>query len=314
MKLYKSIDLYTPVKGAVVTIGTFDGVHIGHKKILSRLRELADNDGSEVVLLTFFPHPRMVLYPDDHGVLLLNTLDEKIELLADCQVDHLIIHPFTRDFSRISSVNFVRDILIGKLGMKKLIIGYDHHFGRNREGSFEELKEMSSLYGYEVEEIPEQDIDEVAVSSTKIRKALLEGDLDTAMSYLGHDYTLSGIVVEGNKVGRKLGFPTANIKVKEDYKLIPCDGVYATDIKIAETTYQGMLYIGYRPTLDGKTRSIEVNIFNFDENIYGQNLTLNLKCRIRGEMRFPDLESLRIQLQKDKDDAIKAHSIRNLSQ
>lgn len=305
MKIYQAIHEFTRLDNAVVTIGTFDGVHIGHQKIISRLLEIASSTGGEVVLLTFFPHPRMVLFPDDNDLVLLNTLEEKIILLNKFGVQHLLIYPFSKEFSRTTSTEFVRDILINKIGTKKLVIGYDHHFGRNREGSFNDLLELSSLYNFEVEKIPEQDINEVAVSSTKIRKSLQSGDIATATAFLGYDYTLSGIVVKGNQIGRTLGFPTANLDIPEKHKLIPANGVYAVLVEYQKTLYKGILSIGNRPTFDNGSRSIEVNVFNFDNEIYGEKLQLFFKHYIRNERKFESAEALRMQMIKDKDTAIK---------
>jgi riboflavin kinase / FMN adenylyltransferase len=305
MKIYHSIRDFKPVRNAVVTIGTFDGVHVGHQKIIARLLEIAAETNGEVVLLTFFPHPRMVLFPDDNDLVLLNTLDEKIMLLRHYGVQHLLVHPFSMEFSRTSSTEFVRDILVNKIGTKKLVIGYDHHFGRNREGSFNDLLELSSLYDYEVEKIPEQDINEVAVSSTKIRKSLLSGDIKTATSFLGHEYSLAGKVVKGQQLGRTMGFPTANLEVPEKYKLIPGNGVYAVTVDLNGSPMKGVLSIGNRPTFDNGERSIEVHIFNFDMDIYGQNLRIYFREFLRPDLKFDSAEALRMQMLQDKDEAIK---------
>jgi riboflavin kinase/FMN adenylyltransferase len=227
MRIYYSIDDFSPVKNAVVTSGTFDGVHVGHKKILSRLTEVARKSGGETVVITFWPHPRLVLYPDDKQLRLLNTFEEKAELLKKQGVNHLLRIPFTKEFSQLSSEDFITKILVEKIGTKKLVIGYDHHFGKNREGSFEQLKLNAPKYGFEVEEIPRQDVDHVTVSSTTIRKAIESADLDTANHLLGQPYMLSGRVVKGDQLGRQLGYPTANIEIDSIHKLIPADGIYA---------------------------------------------------------------------------------------
>jgi len=305
MKIYHSIREFKPVRNAVVTIGTFDGVHVGHQKIIARLLEIAAETNGEVVLLTFFPHPRMVLFPDDNDLVLLNTLEEKIMLLRHYGVQHLLVHPFSIEFSRTTSTEFVRDILVNKIGTKKLVIGYDHHFGRNREGSFNDLLELSSLYGYEVEKIPEQDINEVAVSSTKIRKSLLSGEIKTATSFLGHEYSLAGKVVKGQQLGRTMGFPTANIEVPEKYKLIPGNGVYAVTVDLHGDHIKGVLSIGNRPTFDNGERSIEVHLFNFDKDIYDQNLRIYFREFLRPDLKFESAEALRMQMLQDRDEAIK---------
>lgn len=300
MKVYTNLEDFKGVKNPVVTTGTFDGVHLGHQKIISRLKDVAREEKGETVLLTFSPHPRMVLFPDDNELKLLNTLPEKIELLDKYGVDHLIIYPFTKEFSRLTSIEFVRNILVNSIQTKRLVIGYNHHFGRNREGSFEHLKEYGPLYGFEVEEIPAKDIDHIQISSTKIRNALLIGDVKTATDYLGHTYTLTGTVVTGKKLGRTIGYPTANIQVKDQYKLIPGDGVYAVRIKHKNVFYGGMLNIGNNPTVEGKGKSIEVNIFDFDKVIYGDEATIYFVERLRDEVKFNNLEELKEQLAKDK--------------
>ena len=301
MKVFHSIAEFQKVKGAVVTTGTFDGVHVGHRKIIDRLNEIAKKVNGESVLLTFHPHPRMVLFPDDHGLELITTMEEKIQLLEEAGVQNLIIHPFTKEFSRTTSLDFIRDILVDKLGTSVLVIGYDHHFGRNREGSFEHLRESGPLYGFRVEEISVQDVDDVAVSSTKIRKALQDGDVLTASKYLAHRYQLSGTVIHGDKLGRELGYPTANIKVDDETKVIPANGVYACYVYVAGNKFNGMLNIGNRPTVNGQVRRIEVNIFDFDEGLYGKQISLELKDRIRDEKKFENVEELKTRLAIDKN-------------
>ncbi len=304
MKVYHHIDEFTGATNAVVTTGTFDGVHTGHQVIIKRLNEIAAKENGESVLLTFYPHPRMVLFPDDIDLKLLTTQEEKIALLEKYGIQHLIIHPFTKEFSRLTSLQFIREILVNKIKTKKLVIGYDHHFGRNREGSFEHLKESGPLYGFTVEEIPAQDVDNVAVSSTKIRQALLEGDVKTAKEFLGHDYTLTGKVIHGEKKGHELGYPTANISVESRYKLIPAIGIYAVKTEVDGKLYDGMLYIGFRPTLNGTYQSIEVNIFDFDKDIYGQHITVHFMSRLRDDMKFDNVEDLKKQLLLDKQMAV----------
>lgn len=294
------------IKNPIVTTGTFDGVHLGHQKIINRLQEIAKIENGETVLLTFYPHPRMVLFPDDNELKLLNTQKEKIRLLEQYGIQHLIIYPFTKDFSRLTSVEFVRNILVNSIGTKKLVIGYNHHFGRNREGSFEHLKEYSSLYGFEVEEIHAKDIDSIEISSTKIRNALQQGDVSTAHSYLGHFYEINGTVIEGNKLGRTIGYPTANIQINDKYKLIPGDGIYAVKVKHNGKEYGGMLSIGNNPTIKDKGRSIEVNIFNFDKEIYSEEISIYFVKRLRNEIKFDGLEGLTAQLALDKINSLEA--------
>ncbi len=300
VKVYSSIDEFHGIGNAVVTIGTFDGVHAGHQLIIQRLRKIASETKGETVVLTFFPHPRMVLQPEDNDLKLITTMKEREELLRNFGIDHLIIQPFSKDFSRISATQFVRDVLIQKIGTKTLVIGYDHHFGRNREGSYKDLEEMAPIYKFRLEEIHEQIINHIAVSSTKIRSALLTGDTDTANTLLGHDFSLEGKVVKGQQIGNELGFPTANIDVIEAYKLIPADGIYAVKVDLDGVIHKGMLYIGSRPTLGGNSKSIEVNIFDFKRDIYGKKLRVVFKKRIRGDMHFENLEKLKEKMKEDK--------------
>lgn len=304
MKVYKSLDEFSPLPNAVVTQGTFDGVHIGHQKIIERLGNIAAQKQGETVLLTFFPHPRMVLQPDDNQLRLLHTEDEKIEHLAKAGIDHLLIIPFTKEFSRQTSLQFVRDVLVEKVGVRTLVIGYDHRFGKNREGNMDDLRLFGNEFKFEVEEISPQDIDDITVSSTKIRNALVHGDVATASRYLGYNYPVSGKVVAGNSLGKKIGFPTANIFVSQTYKLIPGDGVYAIKATIDGQTYGGMANIGNQPTFDNRSHAFEVNIFGFDRDIYGEKVKIEFVSRIRSEMKFDGVESLIVQLQNDKSTAL----------
>ncbi|MFT6167053.1 MAG: riboflavin kinase/FMN adenylyltransferase [Vicingaceae bacterium] len=300
MKVYKGLEEFEKLKNAIVTTGTFDGVHQGHRKILNRLIEVAKKNKGESVLITFFPHPRMVLQPDS-DLKLINTIDEKIELLREVGIDHLIIHPFTKEFSRTTSLEFVRDLLVNEIGTTKLVIGYDHHFGRNREGSFEHLKEFGPIYGFEVEEISVQDVDNVNVSSTKVRKALEDGEVDVAANYLGYSFFLQGVVVHGQKIGRELGYPTANVEIQNPYKLIPANGIYAVKVNVGNEMYNGMLNIGTRPTIEHSDKvSVEVHLFNFSEDIYGKEITVSLVQRIRSEKKFDNREALIAEMEKDK--------------
>lgn len=288
----------------MVTTGTFDGVHEGHQKIIKRLKEVAAEIKGETVLLTFYPHPRMVLFPDDAGLKLLTTQEEKILLLERAGVEHLIIHPFSIEFSRLSSVEFVRDVLINKIGTKKLIIGYNHHFGRNREGSFDNLKEFCVAYDFDVEQISAQDVDDVEISSTKIRNALLAGDITTANKYLGYEYFLGGTVVKGKEIGRTINYPTANIEIADKYKQIPADGVYAVTIEYKEEIWKGMMNIGINPTLNATKKTLEVNIFDFDEMIYNSSLRIYFHQRIRDAIKFENLDQLQKQLSVDKETSL----------
>lgn len=313
MKVYRSLSEFKKVNNAVVTIGTFDGVHFGHRKIISRLTEVAKRINGESVILTFFPHPRMILNPEDANLKLITTIEEKAQLLENLGVDHLIITPFTRDFSNLTAETYIRQILVEKIGTSRIIIGYDHHFGKDREGNLAQLQRFSTEYNYEVEEIPEQDIRDVAVSSTQIRQALIRGDVKTASEFLGDPFSLFGLVIKGDQLGRTLGFPTANLLIEDNYKLIPGDGIYAVQIKLQDdfsitdstpTIYNGMAYIGNRPTINGMSKNIEVNIFDFNRDIYRQFITVKFLHFIRGDIRFDNLELLKQQINSDKLSAL----------
>lgn len=300
MKVYRELDSFEQPANPVVTIGTFDGLHLGHQKIINRMKEVAAGIGGETVILTFFPHPRMILHPEDTQLKLLNTIPEKIELLEAMGVDNLVITPFTRDFSNMSSDEFTRQVLVNSLGTKKLVIGYDHRFGKDREGSFESLSRSGSEYGFDLEQIPEQDLDDIAISSTKIRNALLKGNVNTANRYLHYPYPLHGKVMLGDQIGRTLGYPTANILIAETYKLIPSDGIYAVNVRVQGKQYKGMLYIGNRPVVNGMSRSIEVNIFDFKADIYNQDISVEFLYFIRADQNFNSLEALKDQMAIDK--------------
>ncbi|MFM6975326.1 MAG: bifunctional riboflavin kinase/FAD synthetase [Sphingobacteriaceae bacterium] len=305
MRTYSDIQTFSPIKNAVVTIGTFDGVHIGHQKIISSLRKSAKELGGETVILTFFPHPRMILHPEDQELKLITTIKEKAQLLEASGIDHLIITPFTRDFSNLSPEDYIKQILVDKIGTRKIIIGYDHRFGKNREGGIEQLQKFAPIYGFEVEVIPEQDMHQVAVSSSKIRQALLSGDVQTAHEFMGHPFSLHGKVIKGDQIGRKMGYPTANLFIEENYKLIPSDGIYAVKLEIKNKPYQGMAYIGHRPTINGMSRNIEVNIFDFEEDIYGETIRMDFLHYIREDQKFNSLAELSHQLSLDKIAALR---------
>lgn len=301
MKIYNHLSEFKRLDNAVATIGTFDGVHFGHQKIINRLCELAKSTGGESVILTFFPHPRMIIDPENHDLKMINTIEEKAEILASLGVDHLIITPFTRDFSNLSPADYIQNILVQTIGIKQLIVGYDHRFGKDRAGSTTDLLAYSRNYGYEIEEIGEQDINDVAVSSTKIRESLLNGNVALAAKYLGYNFALYGPVIKGDKIGRTIGYPTANIFIEQPYKLIPSDGIYAVTVEMENQVFKGMAYIGQRPTINGMTRNIEVNIFDFDKEIYGQYVKMNFLEFLRSDVKFTGLEALKEQLKKDKE-------------
>ena len=299
--LKTNFSLYTfkPLQPTIITIGTFDGVHLGHQSILKKLAEAKENGIYETLLLTFFPHPRMVLQQDT-SIKLLNTIEEKAELLDKFGIDNLIIHPFDAAFSNLSAEEFVKEILVDKLNIHKIIIGHDHRFGKNRTADINDLISFGKKYGFEVEQISAQEIDEIAISSTKIRKALLEGDIQLANQYLGYSYFISGKVIDGKKIGRTIGFPTANIEVKENYKLLPKNGVYIVSSQINNMMYYGMMNIGHKPTLGENEQSIEVHFFELNEDIYNKNLEISFLEHIRDEKKFNSITELQSQLEKDK--------------
>jgi len=305
MKIYHSLEDFTRLPNAVVTSGTFDGVHVGHQKILHRLKEIASKNNGETVVITFWPHPQMVLHPENHSLKLLNTFEEKAALLKAEGIQHLLRIEFTKEFSHISSLDFIQKILVETIGTKKLVIGYDHRFGHNREGSFEQLKLNATNYGFDVEEISRQDVDHISVSSSKIRQALEKSDIETATHLLGKPYMLTGQIVQGDKLGRELGYPTANVEVDSRYKLIPADGIYAVNVKYENKIFKGMLYIGPRPTVNGTNQVIEVNIFDFNREIYGESITIYFHRYLRGDKKFDNLDLLKQQLHRDKEDALK---------
>ena len=302
---------------ALITIGTFDGVHKGHQQILQLMMEEAERVGGETVIITFHPHPRTVIGPwekDPASINLLNTLEEKISILSKSGIDHMVVMPFTKEFAEQTAEEYISDFLVDTFHPHTIIIGHDHRFGKNRGGNFQLLLDKAAEYGYEVKEIPGFMLRDMTISSTRIREALLAGDLETASHFLGYDYFFSGTVIEGNKLGRTLGYPTANLQIEDENKLIPGNGVYAVEIlqphskpghqEVAIDIYKGMMNIGVRPTVNGTKRMIEVNIFNFDKDIYGETLTVSLKKHLRSEVKFNGLNALKAQLGKDKKAAI----------
>ncbi|MDX1461757.1 MAG: bifunctional riboflavin kinase/FAD synthetase [Marinirhabdus sp.] len=299
MQEHRPASAYQNDIGSVITIGTFDGVHIGHTTILNRVVATAAKEGLDSVLLTFFPHPRMVLQKDSN-IKLLNTLAEKRDLVAATGIDHLVIHPFTHQFSRMTAVEYVRDLLVNRLHAKKIIIGYDHRFGRNRTANITDLKEMGETYGFEVEEISVQELDDVAVSSTKIRTALKEGDVATANSYLGYSYMISGTIVKGKGIGKTWNYPTANLQPSEPYKLIPMNGVYITHAQIDDKTAFGITSIGTNPTVGGKSRTIETYFLDLDIDLYDQELQLEFLEFIRPEATFESVDALKEAIREDE--------------
>jgi len=295
----QNISKFDNHQATAVTIGTFDGVHIGHKKLLERLINDAKILNLKSTVLTFFPHPRMILQ-QDANIKLLNTKEEKIKILEKLGLDFLMIYPFSKEFSRLSATEFVKQILVNGLNSKKIIIGYDHRFGRNRNADIKDLITYGKSFDFQVDEIPAQEIDDVSVSSTKIRKALQEGDIKTANAYLGYEYMLTGVIKKGKGLGRQLNFPTANVFIEEDYKLIPKNGVYIVKSTLQNNTVYGMMNIGFNPTVSGTEKSIEVHYFDFNQDLYGQKIQVDILDRIRDEHKFNSVEELKLQLQKDK--------------
>lgn len=304
METVQGISKFKSTLPTVITIGTFDGVHIGHRKILQRLTNSAKQGNLNAVLLTFFPHPRMVLQKEN-DLKLLNTLEEKIKILERLGLDFIIVHPFTTEFSRLSAVEFVRDILVNQLKAKKVVIGYDHRFGRNRNADINDLIAFGNTLDFDVEQISVQEVNEVSVSSTKIRIALEEGAITTANEYLGYNYMISGVVKKGKGLGRQLAFPTANIVVEESYKLIPKNGVYLVKGTINGKDYHGMMNIGFNPTVNGKKKSIEVHFFDFNQDLYEKKIRVELLRYLRDEHKFNSVEELKLQLKKDQEASLK---------
>jgi riboflavin kinase/FMN adenylyltransferase len=303
LKIFSSISEFNSNKKTIVTIGTFDGVHIGHQKIIEKLIQESKSSDSESLILTFFPHPRMVLH-ETSSIKLLNTINEKSSLLEKMGLDNLVIHPFDKEFSNLSAEEFVKTILVDLFNVQKIIIGYDHRFGKNRAANIENLIEFGEKYGFEVEQISAQEIDSVSVSSTKIRVAITNGNMAVANEFLGYDYLLSGKIIQGKQLGRTIGFPTANLKIKENYKLIPKIGVYIVKSILQEKTVFGIMNIGLNPTVNGEDLSIEVHFLDFDSDIYDTEITVSVIERIRHEQKFTSIDLLKSQIQKDKNYAI----------
>ena len=304
LKIFHSINDFHSTKKTVLTLGTFDGVHAGHRKILERLTQNVENGKYESLVLTFFPHPRMVLQ-EKSGIKLLNTIPEKIDLLEKIGIENLIIHPFDESFSRLTAQEFVKNILLDKLHIQKIIIGHDHHFGRNRTANIDDLIAFGKQYDFEVEQISVQEVNDVSISSTKIRNALLDGNMALANDYLGYDYFLTGTVYKGKQLGRTIGFPTANIQIEENYKLIPRNGVYVVTSSIDQKTLFGMMNIGFNPTVAGEKLSIEVHYFDFDYDLYDLEIKVSILKYLRQEEKFGSIALLKEQLEKDKNTALK---------
>lgn len=299
MKIFTNLSNFKSTNKTFVTIGTFDGVHIGHQKVIKKLIKSAKNNNATAVLLTFFPHPRMVLQKE-LDIKLINTIEERIQLLENLGLDILVIQEFSMDFAKLSALDFVRSILVNTLNISRLVIGYDHHFGKNREGNFEQLQEYGHTYSFKVKKISQKEISDITVSSTKVRTAIEKGEILKANSYLGYNFMLTGIVVKGKNLGEKIGFPTANLHITETYKLIPKTGAYIVKSNIDNTVVFGMMNIGFRPTVSGKNQTIEIHFFNFDSQIYGKKIQIEVLKFLREEHKFDSVEALKKQLAKDK--------------
>ena len=304
MKVYTDIHSLPVFTKAVITTGSFDGVHAGHAKIISQLLKEAEDIGGTPVLITFYPHPKQIVQIKDKPLFVINTPEEKYELLQKMGVKNIVVVPFDKSFSELSAQDYIEKFLVQKFNPAVIVVGYDHRYGNNREGDFDLLKKAETDFGFEVKEIPQHILKDITISSTKIRNAIQTGDIVTAAAYLGCDYFFSGKVIQGNKLGRTIGYPTANLFIENENKLIPADGVYAVEVELENRKLMGMMNIGIRPTVDGKKRTIEVNIFNFDEDIYGKELRITLKKHLRSEIKFNGLDELKAQLAKDKEEAM----------
>ncbi|MBN8700978.1 MAG: riboflavin biosynthesis protein RibF [Chitinophagales bacterium] len=305
MQIHRDINRLPVFRHAVITIGTFDGVHAGHRQIIERLKQTAAEAGGESVIITFHPHPRKVVSSVITGVRLINTLDERIELLEKTGIDHLVIVPFTDYFANQSADEYIRDFLVARFRPHTIIIGYDHRFGRERSGNYSLLEEKAPQYGYRLMEIPEHLLDSIKVSSTNIRNAILHSNADEANRLLGYTFFFEGEVIHGDKIGREIGYPTANLKSTDDEKIVMGDGIYAVYATVDGIQYKGMMSIGFRPTVNGRTRVTEVNLFDFDQSIYGKKIRVHVKKYLRSEVKFNGLEELKEQLHRDKEDSLK---------
>jgi riboflavin kinase / FMN adenylyltransferase len=304
MKVYRDINALPIFNNAVITTGSFDGVHTGHVQIIKQLLKEAEKINGTAIVITFYPHPKQVVQMKEKALHILNTAEEKYALLHKNGIEHIVVVPFDESFASLSATDYIEKFLVQKFKPAAIVVGYDHRFGNNRTGDFDLLKSKETAYNFVVKEIPEHILTNITISSTKIRAALLEGDIEKAATYLGYNYFFNGIIIEGNKLGRTIGYPTANLQIADEYKLIPANGVYAVDVKLGKHLHKGMMNIGMRPTVEGKKRTIEVHIFNFDEDIYGQIMEVTLKKWLRSEVRFEGLDELKTQLAFDKLNAI----------
>ena len=311
MRVHYHIDELPFFRRAVITIGTFDGVHTGHQQLLQQLKDEAARIDGETVIITFHPHPRKIVSGHSNEIRLINTLEEKIGLLAQAEMDHLVVVPFTEAFSQLTASQYIEDFLVNRFHPHTIIIGYDHQFGKGRLGDYRLLESYCAPLGYVLKEIPVHISDTISVSSTRIRQALMEADLATANQLLGYAFFFTGTVITGNRLGRTIGYPTANLEIGDPEKIVPGDGVYAVEAELDHSQltthrFRGMMNIGLRPTVDGKKRTIEVNLFDFDEDIYGQRLRVHLIKHLRGEQKFNGLDALKEQLARDREQALEA--------
>ncbi|MBA2499461.1 MAG: bifunctional riboflavin kinase/FAD synthetase [Chitinophagaceae bacterium] len=305
MKVHYKLPILPVFKNAVITIGTFDGVHMGHRQVLARLKQESVNANGESVLITFDPHPRKIIQTASQPIRLINTLDEKVELLEEFGIDHLVIIEFTPAFADQTAEEYIRDFLIRQFRPHTIIIGYDHRFGKNRLGDYKLLEKMADVYQYQLKEISAHELNEIKISSTRIREALMQGNLDDANRLLGYIFFFSGEVIDGEKIGRQLGYPTANLKLNDAEKIIPGDGIYAVYAKFENTKYKGMMSIGFRPTMNGTKRVVEINLFDFNHHIYGKMLKVYVKKYLRAEVKFNSTEELVKQMDEDKKASLK---------
>ena len=305
MQIHRELNKLPVFKNAVITIGTFDGVHLGHRQIIDSLKEEANKAKGESVIITFHPHPRKIVSSVITGVRLINTLDERIELLEKTGIDHLVIVPFTEYFANQSAEEYIRDFLVEKFKPYTIIIGYDHRFGKERSGDYKLMEEKAGVYNYRLKEIPEHILNAIKVSSTNIRNAILHSHIEEANNFLGYDFFFEGEVFHGDKIGREIGYPTANLKSTNDEKIVLGDGIYAVMAKVEDKLYKGMMSIGFRPTVNGRIRVTEVNIFDFNKEIYGDSIRIFVKKYLRSEVKFNGLEELKEQLHIDKEDSLK---------
>jgi riboflavin kinase/FMN adenylyltransferase len=311
MQVFRNINEVVRDENTALTVGTFDGVHLAHRHIINKVLELAKKNNSRSFIVTFEPHPQEVLKTKTPDIKMLCSIDEKLKMFESLGVGNVLVIEFTEDFSKTQARVFYEKLVCGKIGISDLVVGYDHLFGRNREGDFEMLKSLGKEFNFEVHQVAEVDIESMPVSSTRIRRAMAEGKIEEANALLGYEYGFDGIVIEGDKVGRTIGFPTVNFKPVKENKVMPNDGIYCVKVKYNNEGFFGMMYVGYRPTLsDGKVRALEVNIFDFEKTVYGEKLRINFLTKLRNDKKFDSTEALIAQIKKDKEDSLKFINIK----